>query len=138
MEGSANNVLPFFVRRRGVFARRLCRADFGLCPDRSWTSSKPRPTDCLRTEAVNISLPPRGRWLAKRDGGIVKKQKGIAGQSLSRLTATAPFTQGSLFTFIYAFSIFLTSTAFVDTKAHIIFQTQEHFLIFHQAFVYKP
>ena len=38
-----------------------------------------------------------GRWLAKRDGGIVKKQKGIAGQSLSRLTATAPFTQGSLF-----------------------------------------
>ena len=30
---------------------------------------------------------------------------------------TAPFTQGSLFMFIYNSSIFLTSTAFVDTNA---------------------
>ena len=30
---------------------------------------------------------------------------------------TAPFTQGSLFMFIYTLSIFPTSTTFVDTKA---------------------
>ena len=51
MEGSANNVLPFFVRRRGVFVRCLCGTNFSLCPDRSWTSSKPRPTGCERIVA---------------------------------------------------------------------------------------
>ena len=56
-EGSANNVLPFFVRHRGVFARRCCNTDSGFCPARSWTSSKPRPTGCERIVAVNISLP---------------------------------------------------------------------------------
>ena len=30
MEGSANNVLPFFVRRRGVFAHPYCNTDVGL------------------------------------------------------------------------------------------------------------
>ena len=62
MEGSANIVLPFSMLSRGVFVRRLCSADFGSCPSRSWTSSKPRPTECWRTVGVNISLPPRGRW----------------------------------------------------------------------------
>ena len=51
MEGSANNVLPFFVPSREVFVRPYCNTDFGLCPDRSWTSSKPRPTGCWRTVA---------------------------------------------------------------------------------------
>ena len=60
-ERSANNALPFFVRYRGVFVRRCCSTDFSLCPSRSWTSSKPRPTGCWRIVGVNISLPPRGR-----------------------------------------------------------------------------
>ena len=64
MEESANNVLPFFVRERGVFAHRYYNTDFGLCPDRSWTSSKPRPTGCWRIVGVNFSLPPRGRGTA--------------------------------------------------------------------------
>ena len=51
-EGSANNALPLFVRRRGVFAHRYCNTDFGLCLARSWTSSKPRPTGCWRTVAT--------------------------------------------------------------------------------------
>ena len=59
-EGRANNVLPFSMPSRGVFARRLCRADFGLCLSRSWTSSKPRPTGCWRIEGVNERLPLRG------------------------------------------------------------------------------
>ena len=86
------------MRRRGVFARRLCRADFSLCPSRSWTSSKPRPTGCLRTvgEVSKIKLtrvgaivdrPPErelkkpplvhsfasliGRWLALQPTGAL-------------------------------------------------------------------
>ena len=43
--------------------------------------------------------PPlcKGRWQPKADGGIVKKPK-IAGNNPSVATATAPFTQGSLWT----------------------------------------
>ena len=58
----------------------------------------------------------KGGGTACRDGGIVKAKS-------SRRTipqppsASAPFTQGSLFTFIYNLSIFLTSTGFVDTNA---------------------
>ena len=51
MEGSANIALPFFVRWRGVFAHPYCNTDFSLCPARSWTSSKPRPTGSKRTAA---------------------------------------------------------------------------------------
>ena len=59
MEGSANNALPFFfVRWRGVFVHPYCNTDFGLFLSRSWTSSKPRPTGCLRTvgEGSKIKL----------------------------------------------------------------------------------
>ena len=52
MEGSANIALPFSMPQRGVFAHRYCNTDFGLCPARSWTSSKPRPTECRRTEVT--------------------------------------------------------------------------------------
>ena len=43
--------------------------------------------------------PPlcKGRWQPKADGGIVKKPK-IAGNNPSVANATAPFTQGSLWT----------------------------------------
>ena len=51
MEGSANNVLPFSMLSRGVFVRRYCNTDFGSCPARSWTSSKPRPTESERIVA---------------------------------------------------------------------------------------
>ena len=62
--------------------------------------------------------PPlcKGRWLAKQDGGIVKAKflpKTIPQSPL----VTAPFTQGSLFCSSMDLSIFLTSTAFVDTNA---------------------
>ena len=62
--------------------------------------------------------PPlcKGRWLAKQDGGIVKAK--IHCKTIPQPpTASAPFTQGSLFMFIYDLSIFLTSTAFVTTNA---------------------
>ena len=64
--GSANNVLPFFVRWRGVFAHPYCNTDFGLCPDRSWTSSKPRPTGCWRTEATPHPPLPRSPFSHRR------------------------------------------------------------------------
>ena len=66
-------------------------------------------------------VPPlcKGRWLAKRDGGIVKVRFSIK-QSLTAYGG-APFTQGSLFMFIYDSSIFLTSTAFVDTNANMAY-----------------
>ena len=64
MEGSANIALPFSMLSRGVFVRPYCNTDSGLCLSRSWTSSKPRPTGCLRIVGVNFSLPPRGRGTA--------------------------------------------------------------------------
>ena len=57
-----------------------------------------------------------GGGTACRDGGIVKNK-------IHRWTipqppsASAPFTQGSLFMFIYDLSFFMTSTAFVATNA---------------------
>ena len=65
-EGSANNVLPFFVWQRGVFARRSCNTGSGSCPARSWTSSKPRPTGCLRTEATPHPPLPRSPFSHRR------------------------------------------------------------------------
>ena len=63
-------------------------------------------------------MPPlcKGRWLAWQDGGVVKViffYKTIPHPTPSG----APFTQASLFLFAYDLSIFLTSTAFVDTNA---------------------
>ena len=63
-------------------------------------------------------MPPlcKGRWLAWQDGGVVKViffYKTIPHPTPSG----APFTQGSLFLFAYDLSIFLTSTAFLDTNA---------------------
>ena len=62
--------------------------------------------------------PPlcKGRWLAKQDGGIVKvsykvKNNPSAAYGVSSLYTREPFL------FIYALSIFLTSTAFVSTNA---------------------
>ena len=62
--------------------------------------------------------PPlcKGRWHAKRDGRIVKETI-TKEQSLSRLRRQLPLHKGAFFMLIYAVSIFLTSTAFVDTKA---------------------
>ena len=62
--------------------------------------------------------PPlcKGRWLAKQDGGIVTKQKFIVKQSLSRLRRQLPLHKGAFLLFIYALSIFLINTAFIDTK----------------------
>ena len=68
---------------------------------------------------VEKSLPcVKGGGTACRDGGIVKvsfKSKTIPQPP----SASAPFTQGSLFMFIYDLSIFLTSTAFVSANAKI-------------------
>ena len=65
--------------------------------------------------------PPlcKGRWLAKQDGGIVKSKIPPQKQSLSRLRRQLPLHKGAFFTFTYDLSIFLTSTAFVDTNAKI-------------------
>ena len=66
---------------------------------------------------VEKSLPcVKGGGTACRDGGIVTvsyKVKTIPQPP----TASAPFTQGSLFMLIYDSSIFLTSTAFEPTNA---------------------
>ena len=84
---------------------------------------------------LNPSLPcVKGGGTACRDGGIVKSDnlhktipqsasrdialKAQVGRvRLCRSSLTAPFTQGSLFMFIYGLSILLTSTAFVDKNA---------------------
>ena len=58
----------------------------------------------------------KGGGTACRDGGIVKARfilKTIPRPTPSEL----PLHKGAFFAFIYALSIFLTSTAFVDTKA---------------------
>ena len=63
------------------------------------------------------SLPcVKGGGTACRDGGIVKSNS-YTKTIPQPPSASAPFTQGSLFMFIYTLSFFLTSTAFVDTKA---------------------
>ena len=65
-------------------------------------------------------VPPlcKGRWHAKRDGGIVKIKKFSIKQSLSRLRRQLPLHKGAFFTFIYTSSIFLTTTDLIkDTKA---------------------
>ena len=73
---------------------------------------------CLLTfREVEKSLPcVKGGGTACRDGGIVTvsyKVKTIPQPP----SASAPFTQGSLFMFTYNLSIVLTSTAFVATNA---------------------
>ena len=64
--------------------------------------------------------PPlcKGRWLAERDGGIVIKQDFIVKQSLSRLRRQLPLHKGAFGLRASKVCLFfLTSTAFVDTKA---------------------
>ena len=64
--------------------------------------------------------PPlcKGRWLAERDGGIVIKQDFIVKQSLSRLRRQLPLHKGAFgLRASKVHLLFLTSTAFVDTKA---------------------
>ena len=56
-----------------------------------------------------------GGGTACRDGGIVKSSS-YTKTIPQPPSASAPFTQGSLFMFTYDVSIFLTSTAFVDTN----------------------
>ena len=65
---------------------------------------------------VEKSLPcVRGGGTACRDGGVVKSWIYI--KTIPQPpSASAPFTQGSLFMFIYGSSIFLTSTAFESTN----------------------
>ena len=68
---------------------------------------------------VEKSLPcVRGGGTACRDGGIVKSNS-YTKTIPQPPSASAPFTQGSHFKFIYTLSIFLTSTAFVSTNAKI-------------------
>ena len=64
--------------------------------------------------------PPlcKGRWHAKRDGRIVKNNNYV-GTIPQPPTASAPFTQGSLFMFTYDLSILRTSTAFCIHKRKI-------------------
>ena len=66
---------------------------------------------------VEKSLPcVKGGGTACRDGGIVRVRFMV--KTIPQPpSASAPFTQGSLFTFAYDLSIFLTSTAFVSTNA---------------------
>ena len=64
--------------------------------------------------------PPlcKGRWLAERDGGIVIKQDFIVKQSLSRLRRQLPLHKGAFgLRASKVHLLFLTSTAFVSTKA---------------------
>ena len=64
--------------------------------------------------------PPlcKGRWLAERDGGIVIKQDFIVKQSLSRLLRQLPLHKGAFgLRASKVRLLFLTSAAFVDTKA---------------------
>ena len=63
-----------------------------------------------------MSLPcVKGGGTACSDGGIVKDR--FQYRTIPQPpTASAPFTQGSLFMFIYDLSFFLTSTAFVSTN----------------------
>ena len=62
-------------------------------------------------------MPPlcKGRWLAWQDGGVVKVIFSTK-QSLTRLRRELPLHKGA-FLFAYDLSIFLTSTAFVDTNS---------------------
>ena len=63
--------------------------------------------------------PPlcKGRWLAKQDGGLVKA-KIHRKQSLSRLRRQLPLHKGAFgLCALKVCLFFLTSTAFVDTKA---------------------
>jgi len=69
--------------------------------------------------------PPlcKGRWLAERDGGIVIKQDFIVKQSLSRLRRQLPLHKGAFgLRASKVHLLFLTSTAFVDTKAQLAFK----------------
>ncbi len=69
-----------------------------------------------------MSLPcVKGGGSRKRDGGIVKNK------IIPKNNPSVTFGDGSLYTrepffmFIYGLSIFLTSTAFADTKANYAF-----------------
>ena len=71
---------------------------------------------------VEKSLPcVKGGGTAFRDGGIVKAEF-YKKQPLSRLRRQLPLHKGAFFMFIFALSIFLTSTASVDTDAIISYE----------------
>ena len=75
-------------------------------------------TGVLSCRAV-MSLPcVKGGGSRKRDGGIVTKQKLIVKQSLSRLRRQLPLHKGAFGLCVPKVRLlFLTSTAFVDSKA---------------------
>ena len=63
--------------------------------------------------------PPlcKGRWLAKQDGGIVKRKILPKNNPSVTFGDSSLYTREPFFMSIYDLSIFLTSTAFVPTKA---------------------
>ena len=67
--------------------------------------------------------PPlcKGRWLAKQDGGIVKVSYKVKNNPSAAFGVSSLYTREP-FLFIYALSIFLTSTASVDTDAIISYE----------------
>ena len=69
--------------------------------------------------------PPlcKGRWQPKADGGIVKKPK-IAGNNPSVANATAPFTQGSLWTRSCIFRGMGFALCLCNTKAKLAIKTE--------------
>ena len=65
-----------------------------------------------------ISRPcVKGGGSRKRDGGIVKNKNYTENNPSVTFGDSSLYTREPFFMFIYALSIFLTSTAFVDTKA---------------------